>query len=159
MRSRAATAFLLVGFLAADPLLVAQSSGVVVRKQTDPITDEDRSGAFLSGTGNTVLAFRCMADGLNVQFGYGKYFMGSDSKVNVVHRFPPAVASDLLRWDISTNNEAAFLPMSQVSEFVKHALANETVVLRATDRDGDQVTAQFKLVGLATALSQLPCHK
>lgn len=142
--------------LAQDPPTVG---AFTVMASKDPMSDEDRSGIFATSDGNTIFGFRCLSDGLNVVFGFGKYFMGDNDRVPVIYRFPPAEAAKVQQWPISTNNQNSFMPMGTVKEFTKEALTSQTVVFRATDRDGDQVTAQFKLDGLADALKRLSCYK
>jgi len=154
-------ALLLIATLALAAPATAQELTVgsfTVLKNTDPINDTDRSSAFTVNEDKRAMGFRCLADGLNVTYLWSRYFMGDDSRITVVHRFPPGQAMTR-QWHMATNHQAAFLPMRDVPAFVQSALTTGTVVLRVTDRDGDQITDQFKLDGLVDALKHLPCYK
>jgi hypothetical protein len=130
--------------------------GVTLKK--DPMNDTDRSSILTKSEGGRGLVFRCDADGLNVMYGWMRYFTGADDRISVMYRFTPAPAVSQ-QWSFATSRQAGFMPMQNVPEFVNRALGASTVVLRVTDKDGDQVTDEFKLTGLADALKLLPCYK
>lgn len=155
----------IVGLAVLAPQVFAQSDRVVgsfeYKRIADKMTDEDRSMIGTRGDdapARRLLVWRCMEDGLNVAFDWDKYFVGNSaaSTVSVQYRFPPApmVAGD---WDMSTNHEIGFVPMHHVQAFTAGALKSATVILRATDNDGETVTESFKLDGLAEGLKLLPC--
>jgi hypothetical protein len=131
---------------------------VVFKK--DVMSDEDRTWAYTLGVSNTKTSFgvRCMEDGLNVEFMYDKYLMGRDSAIPVQYRFPAQSAVSQV-WDISTDHEAAYMPVRLVSAFLAAASREPTITLRVTDHDGDTVTSTFSLDGFSDAVALLPCAK
>ena len=46
-----------------------------------------------------------------------------------------------------------------MKDFTGQALKGKTVILRATDSDGETITETFQLAGLADALKKLPCAR
>lgn len=129
----------------------------MVTKTSDPITDADRSSIIVI-SGKSVFGFRCTADGLSSMMVLGRFFMGEDDRVQVVYRFPPHPAVGPHPWSLSTNNQAAFVPRGDIRTLITQGLANPSLIIRATDRDGDTVTGEFKLEGFAEALKHLPCY-
>jgi hypothetical protein len=132
-------------------------------KSGDTMTDADRSFVFVQSDDRTgILAFRCMSDGVNIMFSWGKYLTDKDDTILVMYRFPPAPSTQYRGWDMPTGNSKslAFAPMSLVPQLVKQMLAASVMTLRVQDsNDGEEVTKTFQLAGAGEAIQKLSCYK
>lgn len=131
-------------------------------EKADPIDDSDRSSIVTLPVdpveGRDVrFGWACQADGLNVAFVFGKYFAGDeDNQVLVRYRFDRLAPSEPMYWDLSVNQEIAFLPMELVPTFTRAAKTASKLVLRVTDpSDGEVITHEFALNGVQGALLRL----
>jgi hypothetical protein len=166
MRTFAAWLFPFMAWHAFAPgTAVAQSEdrfgAFTVSRSTDPITDADRSivgtpATAVSGGSrrSPILGWRCMSDGLNVVYMFDRYLIDA----SVLYRFDSDQPSQLDVWDMLTSHQGAAIPIRMVAEFTTQAMVAQRVVLRVTDRDGEQLTDTFSLNGLTKALPQLPCY-
>ena len=132
-------------------------------KNADSMSDADRSfivteALSSSGGRSAAFAWRCMSDGLNVSYAYGKYLMGSNG-IRVQYRFGEAPPASSQRWDMATEKRAAFMPIGEVANFTNEARSVAKVTLRVTDRDGEALTDVFSLQGLSEALRSLSCYR
>jgi hypothetical protein len=128
----------------------------------DPMTDADRSTIMNLGEDTSSrslsLGWRCMSDGLNILVLTGH--MGGDrsDRVVVQYRLDSSPASESQRWQQSSNSQAAFAPMNQVSQLTQAMMNSKKVVVRVSDPlDGETKTNTFSLSGLSEALRKLPC--
>jgi hypothetical protein len=80
------------------------------------------------------------------------------STIDVEHRFGSGrLVQQKWEADASDFSNFGLLPLDGVAAFTRHALVAQSVMLRVTGRDGDEVAATFPLDGLAKALTVLPC--
>lgn len=136
------------------------------RESKDPMSDADRSFIIIGATSEgpkgqpRMFGWRCMADGFNVMFSWGRYMMGNSETdtISVQHRFPPD-PPQTHRWDLTSARTVGFLAGRAAQQLTAQALKSKQIVLRANDRDGDSETATFNLEGAADALKQLSCYK
>lgn len=165
VRTLAAVALL----LAASEASAQTSSRTVgdfhVSTNRDPMTDEDRSFAFVmplpgGSSGLESLAWKCEADGLNILVST-KYLAGdSDNEIRVQVRFPPSPAETPTYWGEAAKNQLWWMPMRAVPSFTQKAIENSEVIVRVVDPlDGETLTASFRLRGLRDALRSLPCYR
>jgi hypothetical protein len=118
-------------------------------RSADAFTDVDTSFAFTLDLHNATpigsLSFKCMADGLNVILGIGKYYGGRDNRIAVEYRFDSKPAVGRHNWTL-LGNEAAWMPMNRVDGFVREAQRSNYVMVRAVDTmDGETRTFRFSL--------------
>ena len=82
----------------------------------------------------------------------------SHSTISVQHRFGSGrLVEQTWESDTSYSSNFALLPLNGVAAFTRHALVAQSVMLRVTGRDGQELAATFPLDGLAGALTVLPC--
>lgn len=131
-------------------------------RMQDAATDGDRSLLFTvaprDGYREPSLAWRCMADGLNVMYAWDKYFIGDgQGGAEVRFRFDGGDPSPMASWDISADHSAAFLPLDSVAGFTRTAAASLEVEMQVRDSDGEVLTDRFPLGALMEGLERLPC--
>ena len=99
----------------------------------DAITDQNRSGIRVSpiapapNRANAQLIWKCMEDGLNVGYLYGKYLTGG---TRIQYRFDTAPAGGVRVWDVATNHVGAFMPMNAVAAVTTAAMASSQSLAR-----------------------------
>ncbi len=131
-------------------------------QKADPIDDSDRSSIVVLPLDpverrEARFGWACQADGLNVAFVVGKYLGGDeDNQVLVRYRFDRLPPSEPTYWELSVNQEIAFMPMDVVPIFTQTAKTASKLVVRVTDpTDGEEITHEFALNGLQGALLRL----
>ncbi|WP_323334450.1 hypothetical protein [Cereibacter johrii] len=150
---------------AAMPAPAASKGKWSVSKNVNPIDDsatvvlilqaESGAGKF----GNPIRLYaRCKSNTTEVYVRWENY-LGDDSHdvysdwKLVTSRIGDKPAS-VERWDISTDNEATFYPMSPIA-FLKAMLDQDKLVLQTTPYGESPVTAVFDIRGLRSALGEL----
>lgn len=129
----------------------------------DDFTDEDHSTiATADEEASALLAWRCLADGLNVLLHAGRYMGGDaddDDDILVRYRFDKQDASDREYWRLFPGqNEIAYARMNRVDAITVEALGAETVVIETVDPlDSESRRFRMSLTGMRTALGKLPC--
>lgn len=126
----------------------------------DDFTDEDRSFIFsVDEGGDAALIWKCLEDGLNVVYLFGKYLGGDrNDQVLVRYRIDQSPPSQQAHWGMFTGNEATFMPMHEVRGFTSAALSGKEIVIEVVDPlDGEATRGRMGLSGLRDALPKLPC--
>ena len=112
--------------------------------------------------------YRGWVDRLRVRFNWDADMRVTDqwnrlgtrfhSTIAVEHRFGSGrLVQQTWEADASYSSIFGLLPLDDVAAFTRHALRAQSVMLRVTGRDGDEIAATFPLDGLAKALTVLPC--
>jgi hypothetical protein len=115
----------------------------------------------VDGERHAALAWRCMADGLNVIYLIGGEPVGREMDIDV----PIGSAIDeheahTDRWTLLEGHRAVFLPREKVEAFTREAMTAERLSLRGVDPvSGERFADEFPLDGLRGALQYiLPCQ-
>lgn len=129
--------------------------------QIDDFTDEDRSMVFTADQDEEgILAWRCLADGLNVIIHVGGYMGGDrDDDIQVRYRFDRNKPSAYQYWRLFPGqNKLAYMRMRDVEGFTQEGLlANELVIEAIDPLDGERRRFRMSMIGLTRALKKLPC--
>ncbi|RUX73385.1 hypothetical protein EN925_00875 [Mesorhizobium sp. M7A.F.Ca.US.006.04.2.1] len=130
-------------------------------EKKDGVTDEDRSLIVTYSPGeDTRLSWRCRGPDLEALTDIGQYMVGDNYDVSVRYRVDKSLPSPLQSWALSSENDAAFVPDSEVPEFTRQAISGKTIVIGVTDLfDGAEVQHEFDLSGLGAAIKMLPCFR
>lgn len=169
---RALHGFLLLSvMMAATPALaqIQRYGDFYYSEASDAFSDESRSGVFTMPMGSNsegVLIWKCMEDGLNVLYGFGKYLGGdSDNEVLVRFRIDKRAPVERRYWKLTSgsddvNGRYAFMPLEDVARFTSAALSGTKVAIEVVDPlDGEVLRHEFSLRGLTLALQRLECSK
>jgi hypothetical protein len=134
----------------------------VATRAADPVDASNSSSAFSTAKPHddrdAAIAWRCMADGLNVVYLADRQFDGVQEVAvrSHVDSDGPSLES---HWGLMQGHRAAFLPPGEVLAFTQRAIAGKTLLLHVTNPDdGLSYTEEFSLQGLPAALDYiLPC--
>lgn len=132
-----------------------------VKRDTDPITDDDRSWMASHGEDTDVgLGLKCLEDGLNVLLMH-KYLIGdSDDEIRVVYRFDNDTPVPEHYWMLATGKTLSFSPMGRIPWFIERAKTANRIAIRVVDPgDGEVLTDIVSLDGFSEALANLPCSR
>lgn len=140
--------------------------GWALNRNTDPITDENRSFIYAQATdfpgyaSTSALVVRCSSDayyphGVSVYFVTDKY-LGSEDYYRVVYRIDKREPVTE-RWSSSTDNEAVFLPVGEAPAFLAALTTGSEFVFRVTAFDEDY-TYTLPIAGFNDALYALGCY-
>jgi len=142
---------------------VTKVGSFTIVQALDPIDDSNRSYVMAREEGEESeagLAWRCMADGMNVVLMIGKYFGGDDDdEIQVITRIDQDEHSGMVYWPLLQGNRSAFMPMTRITDFTERAKSAKQIAVRATDPlDGETLTFIFPASGLTQALAKIaPC--
>jgi len=136
----------------------------VATRSADAVDGTSSSGAFSTAADPThpeaAVAWRCMADGLNVIYMFGDT-MGdtTDTHVSVRSGVDNDAMSEPQTWTLLRGHRAAHLPIADVEAFTARAMSGLRLALHVTDdENGRTVRDEFSLQGLSGALDYiLPC--
>ncbi|HET6947856.1 MAG TPA: hypothetical protein VFJ45_08610 [bacterium] len=138
----------------------------VHRVSKDEFDDSDRSFIFTppldadAARPDASLMWRCLEDGLNVIYYFGKYLAGdSDEEVRVRYRIDELPATGFAYWGMMSSNKGAWMPMHQIADFTALAQRSARIVVEVEDPvDNERVRDTFSLKGLSAALQTLSCR-
>ena len=109
---------------------------------------------------HAAIAWRCMADGLNVIYLVGNAVGREIDREVAIASAVDQHEHEPQRWLLLEGHQAAFLPRASVEAFTTEALAAERLSLRLVDpATGRAFADEFMLDGLRSALQYiLPCQ-
>jgi hypothetical protein len=141
----------------------AQSSARVgnfqISRTPDPMDDHVSTVAAATGqSGLIALGLTCYARGYSarVMILWGRYLSGTNDRISVEVRIPPA-RSVAAAWSFIPKHHGAVMPDELVRPFVDAASVAPVVVVRVIDADGEIITDTIPVKGLEAAALQLPC--
>jgi hypothetical protein len=121
----------------------------------DPITDANRSLVGIVDEGSdTILAVRCMDDGLNVQIT-GETYIGTGG-VAGVWRVDSGNAVPLVLIN-SIDGKSVYFPMEDVPEVVSKMRKGNTLAVRVYVDGGGHITSVYTLIGFDRQYRKLQC--
>jgi hypothetical protein len=136
---------------------------VAVEHDTDPITGDDRSFAWVttptyatSGSSGGVLYVRCVGDFDYEAFIEFTVFLDSENDVRVTYRFDDGEAIDA-EFRSTFDGSTLFVPADRVADWLRALRASHRFSLRATTFRGVDHTLVFELEDFGEAIGELGC--
>jgi hypothetical protein len=147
--------------LAMSPIALANWE---YEEKIDLFNDEDRSAlaptADLYGDSEVALSMvvKCEYDGLNILVGHSYMAGDSDDEILVELRVDGNDAYGPKYWSLQ-GNEASWMPISDVRDFVEQMKNGGRLAIRVTDPFDQESNVQIiGLVGFSKAIEMLSCY-
>jgi hypothetical protein len=136
------------------------SSQVSYEYAEDEFTGEDNSSVQIVGpTAEFTLAWKCLADGLNVILAHEPLGGDSDNEVIVRTKIDDNEPSDPNYYLLYSGGAITIFDMDDAASFTADAIAADKVMIRIIDPlDNEKLTDAFSTNGLENALSKLLCY-
>ena len=139
------------------------------RSSSDPLTNAasealSNTGVMLDGDefavlyDDPLLVLRCIDQDFDVYVNWGGRFIAGIDYIPMQYKVDEGRVWRT-RGEESTSNEASFFRGYSGSAFTKRILGGSVVIIRATDFDGERMTASFDVTGLDGVLDKLPCFE